>query len=144
MPDHFEETLRKAGLRVTQPRLAVLTAVRDHPHADSTVIAESVREQLPTVSRQAIFDCLNTFADTHLVRRIQPAGSGARYELRVGDNHHHLVCRSCGAVVDVNCAVGEAPCLHTTDDHGFQIDEAEVIYWGVCPDCVAAQKVSPT
>nr|WP_246241839.1 Fur family transcriptional regulator [Flexivirga aerilata] len=136
--------MRGAGLRVTQPRLAVLSAVHDHPHADSAVIAEAVREQLPAVSRQAIFDCLNTFADSRLVRRIQPAGSSARYELRVGDNHHHLVCRSCGAVVDVDCAVGEAPCLHTPDDHGFRIDEAEVIYWGVCPDCAAAQRVSPT
>lgn len=142
MPD-FEDTLREAGLRVTRPRVAVLESVRDHPHADSTLLAEAVHDALPRVSRQAIFDCLNTFTETGLVRRIRPSGSPARYELRRNDNHHHLVCRSCGTVVDVACAVGAAPCLHASDDHGFVIDEAEVIYWGYCPDCVVSQQISP-
>ncbi|GGB43279.1 transcriptional regulator FurA [Flexivirga endophytica] len=142
MPD-FETTLREAGLRVTRPRIAVLESVRDHPHADSALLAETVHDALPSVSRQAIFDCLNTFTETGLVRRIRPSGSPARYELRRNDNHHHLVCRSCGMVVDVECAVGAAPCLHASDDHGFVIDEAEVIYWGYCPDCVGSQQVSP-
>ncbi|GAB3491073.1 Fur family transcriptional regulator [Flexivirga sp.] len=142
MPD-FETALRAAGLRVTRPRLAVLESVHDHPHADSALLAETVHDVLPSVSRQAIFDCLNTFTETGLVRRIRPSGSPALYELRRNDNHHHLVCRSCGTVVDVECAVGAAPCLHASDDHGFAIDEAEVIYWGYCPDCVASQEVSP-
>lgn len=140
----FETTLRDAGLRVTRPRIAVLEAVRDLPHADSAALAETVHDALPSVSRQAIFDCLNTFTETGLVRRIRPSGSPARYELRRNDNHHHLVCRSCGVVVDVECAVGVAPCLEASDDHGFVIDEAEVIYWGYCPDCTASQQVSPS
>lgn len=132
----FETSLREAGLRVTRPRVAVLEAVRDNPHADSATLAETVHDALPSVSRQAIFDCLNTFTESGLVRRIRPSGSPARYELRRNDNHHHLVCRSCGTVVDVECAVGAAPCLEASDDHGFAIDEAEVIYWGFCPDCI--------
>nr|WP_281370091.1 Fur family transcriptional regulator [Naumannella cuiyingiana] len=127
--------MRSAGLRVTKPRMAVLEAVSRRPHADSGVIVGAVREELPAVSRQAVFDCLNTFAMTGIVRRIEPAGSAARYELRVGDNHHHLICRICGAIADVDCAVGEAPCLTASDAHGFEIDEAEVVYWGRCADC---------
>lgn len=142
MPE-LEDVLREVGLRVTQPRLAVLESVRDNPHADSALLAETVHDALPSVSRQAIFDCLNTFTQTGLVRRIRPAGSPARYELRRGDNHHHLVCRSCGKVVDVACAVGAAPCLEASDDHGFVIDEAEVIYWGICPECTVSQQDSP-
>lgn len=138
----FETSLREAGLRVTRPRVAVLEAVRDNPHADSATLAETVHDALPSVSRQAIFDCLNTFTETGLVRRIRPSGSPARYELRRGDNHHHLVCRSCGTVVDVECAVGAAPCLEASDDHGFAIDEAEVIYWGFCPDCIESKQDS--
>ncbi|TWE10379.1 Fur family transcriptional regulator [Rudaeicoccus suwonensis] len=131
----FEDTLRRAGLRVTRPRTQVLIAVEELPHADGGRIHERVRAVLPSVSRQAVYDCLNTFAETGIVRRIEPAGSSARYELRTGDNHHHLVCRTCGVVVDVDCAVGEAPCLTAAESHGFAIDEAEVIYWGLCPDC---------
>ena len=134
--------LRGAGLRVTQPRLAVIDALARHPHAATDVIIAAAREARP-VSHQAVYDVLHTFADLGLVRRIQPAGSVARYELRVGDNHHHVVCRSCGVIADVDCAVGEAPCLIPSDDNdllaGFVLDEAEVIYWGLCPDCAAAQ-----
>jgi len=135
----FETSLRGAGLRVTRPRVAVLEAVRDHPHVDSATLAETVHGALPTVSRQAIFDCLNALTETGLLRRIRPSGSPARYELKRGDNHHHLVCRSCGMVLDVECAIGAAPCLDASEDHGFVIDEAEVIYWGYCPDCSAHQ-----
>ncbi len=136
----LETQLRAASLRVTRPRLAVLAALHVHPHVDTEKVIEMVREELGTVSHQAIYDVLRVLTDTGLVRRIQPAGSVARYELRVGDNHHHLVCRSCGAVTDVDCAVGQAPCL-TADDaavpQGFEIDEAEVIYWGRCTTCFA-------
>ncbi|MFG2007326.1 Fur family transcriptional regulator [Spirillospora sp. NPDC048911] len=127
--------LRGAELRVTRPRLAVLGAVHAHPHADTDSIIGAVRRELPKVSHQAVYDSLNTLTAAGLVRRIQPSGSVARYETRIGDNHHHLVCRSCGTIADVDCAVGDAPCLHASDDHGFAIDEAEVIYWGLCPDC---------
>jgi Fur family transcriptional regulator, stress-responsive regulator len=137
-PD-FQEMLRAAGLRVTRPRVAVLTAVRAHPHADTDTIIRAVRGELPEVSHQAVYDSLHTLATSGLVRRIQPSNSVARYESRVGDNHHHVVCRSCGAVADVDCAVGEVPCLTASDDHGFEIDEAEVIYWGRCPACSAAR-----
>lgn len=129
--------LREAGLRVTRPRVAVLRAVGAHPHADTGSVLAAVRAELDSVSHQAVYDCLGTLADAGLVRRIQPAGSVARYELRVGDNHHHVVCRSCGDVADVDCAVGETPCLTASDDHGFLIEEAEVIYWGTCPTCAA-------
>lgn len=140
--DDFESRLRDAGLRVTRPRVAVLEAVRDNPHTDSAALAETVHDALPSVSRQAIFDCLNTLTETELLRRVRPSGSPARYEIRRDDNHHHLVCRSCGTVLDVECAVGAAPCLEASENHGFVIDEAEVIYWGVCPDCVKSQQVS--
>ena len=127
--------LRQADLRVTRPRLSVLAAVHEQPHADTESIIEVVRDDLGEVSHQAIYDVLRALTAAGLVRRIQPSGSVARYEARVGDNHHHVVCRSCGAIADADCAVGGAPCLTASDDHGFAIDEAEVIYWGVCPDC---------
>ncbi|WP_454195443.1 Fur family transcriptional regulator [Nocardia sp. Marseille-Q1738] len=131
--------LRGVSLRVTRPRVAVLSAVHDHPHADTDSIIRAVRSGLPDVSHQTVYDSLNALTAAGLVRRIQPSGSVARYESRVGDNHHHVVCRACGVIADVDCAVGEAPCLIASDDHGFSIDEAEVIYWGLCPDCVESQ-----
>jgi Fur family transcriptional regulator, stress-responsive regulator len=134
----FERMLRGASLRVTRPRLAVLGAVHAHPHADTESILGAVRRELPEVSHQAVYDVLRALTDAGLVRRIQPAGSVARYESRVGDNHHHVVCRSCGAISDVDCAVGDAPCLTASNDQGFVIDEAEVTYWGVCPECASA------
>ena len=127
--------LRGAALRVTRPRVAVLSAVHRHPHADTDSIIDVVRADLGEVSHQAVYDVLRALTDAGLVRRIQPAGSVARYEARVGDNHHHVVCRSCGAITDVDCAVGEAPCLTASDDAGYVIDEAEVVYWGRCPAC---------
>jgi Fur family transcriptional regulator, stress-responsive regulator len=130
--------LRGAALRVTRPRVAVLSAVRDYPHADTDSIIRVVRADLGDVSHQAVYDVLRALTAAGLLRRIQPSGSVARYESRVGDNHHHVVCRSCGAIADVECAVGTAPCLAASDDNGFAIDEAEVIYWGGCPECVAA------
>ena len=135
----FTEQLRAADLRVTRPRLAVLEAVHAHPHADTDTIFSAVRTELSDVSRQAVYDVLAALSSAGLVRRIQPSGSVARYESRVGDNHHHVVCRSCGTIGDVDCATGEAPCLVASDNNGFSIDEAEVIYWGLCPDCSAAQ-----
>jgi Fur family ferric uptake transcriptional regulator len=134
----FERMLRGATLRVTRPRLAVLTAVHDHPHADTDSIIGVVREDVGEVSHQAVYDVLRALTAAGLVRRIQPSGSVARYESRTGDNHHHIVCRSCGVVADVDCAVGTTPCLTASDDHGFAIDEAEVVYWGLCPDCSTA------
>jgi Fur family transcriptional regulator, stress-responsive regulator len=131
--------LRGAALRVTRPRVAVLKAVHTHPHADTDSIIQATRRDLPEVSHQAVYDVLRALTDAGLVRRIQPAGSLARYEARIGDNHHHVVCRSCGDVEDVDCAVGEAPCLDPSDHHGFSIDEAEVVYWGLCPSCSAKQ-----
>ncbi|MFD6160572.1 Fur family transcriptional regulator [Nocardia sp. NPDC060256] len=133
----FERMLRGAALRVTAPRLAVLTAVHAHPHADTDTILGHVRQTLGAVSHQAVYDVLRALTAAKLLRRIQPMGTVARYETRVGDNHHHLVCRSCGVIVDVECAVGEAPCLTAADDNGFVLDEAEVIYWGLCPACAA-------
>ena len=130
--------LRGAGLRVTGPRVAVLAAVHDHPHADTDSITGAVREDVGVVSLQAVYDVLRALVDAGLVRRIQPMGSVARYEARIEDNHHHVVCRSCGAISDVDCAVGYTPCLTAADDAGYEIDEAEVIYWGRCPECVAA------
>lgn len=132
-----EQQLRDADLRVTRPRLAVLDVVRTHPHADTDAIIGAVRRQLPEVSHQAVYDVLRALTAKGLVRRIQPANSVARYESRVGDNHHHVVCRGCGAIADVDCATGHTPCLTASEDHGFVIDEAEVIYWGTCPDCSA-------
>jgi Fur family ferric uptake transcriptional regulator len=134
-PPQAERLLRDAALRVTAPRKAVLSAVHDHPHADTETLLAATRAQLGSVSHQAVYDVLRALTDAGLVRRIQPAGSVARYEARVGDNHHHLVCRSCGAVSDVDCAVGEAPCLAPSDDAGFEVDEAEIVYWGLCPAC---------
>ena len=131
----LEQLLRGADLRVTRPRVAVLTAVYEHPHADTHSIIGVVREDLPEVSHQAVYDVLRALTAAGLVRSIQPSGSVARYESRVGDNHHHIVCRSCGVVADVDCAVGTRPCLTASEDHGFAIDEAEVVYWGMCPGC---------
>jgi Fur family ferric uptake transcriptional regulator len=135
--DDFSQLLRGAGLRVTRPRVAVLGAVHSHPHADTESIIGAVRGDLPEVSHQAVYDSLHTLTAAGLVRRIQPTGSVARYESRVDDNHHHVVCRSCGAIADVDCAVGHTPCLTASDDSGFTIDEAEVVYWGLCPTCTA-------
>jgi Fe2+ or Zn2+ uptake regulation protein len=133
----FPQLLRAAGLRVTRPRLAVLDVLVELAHADTESVIAGVRRDLPEVSHQAVYDSLRTLTAAGLARRIQPTGSVARYEARVGDNHHHLVCRSCGAIADVDCAVGEIPCLTASDDHGYVIDEAEVIYWGLCPECSA-------
>ena len=127
--------LRRHGLQVTAQRLALLRAVSTHPHATADELADDVRGSIGSISRQAVYDTLGTLVEKGLARRIQPAGSPARYEDRVGDNHHHLVCRACGVMVDVDCAVGKAPCLAAADDHGFEIQEAEVIYWGYCPGC---------
>lgn len=134
----LEQLLRGSDLRVTRPRLAVLTAVHEHPHADTDTIIGAAREQLGEVSTQAVYDVLRALTTAGLVRRIEPAGSVARYESRVADNHHHVVCRSCGAIADVDCAVGDVPCLTASDDRGFVIDEAEVTYWGLCPSCSAS------
>ncbi|MGB6512414.1 Fur family transcriptional regulator [Mycobacterium sp.] len=135
-----------ADLRVTRPRVAVLEAVHSHPHADTETILSAVRIGLPDVSRQAVYDVLNALTAVGLIRRIQPLGMVARYESRVGDNHHHVVCRSCGVIADVDCAAGEAPCLTPFGDDnvldGFVLDEAEVIYWGLCPDCSTANSGS--
>jgi Fur family transcriptional regulator, stress-responsive regulator len=131
----LERMLREASLRVTRPRVAVLAAVHARPHADTQSLVGAVRGQLGDVSQQAVYDVLNALTGAGLVRRIHPPGSVARYESRVGDNHHHVVCRSCGVIADVDCAVGSSPCLTASDDHGFAIDEAEVIYWGLCSDC---------
>ncbi|GGV73280.1 transcriptional repressor [Streptomyces griseoloalbus] len=129
------EELRGAGLRVTAARVALLEAVRAGDHLGVEALAGGVRDRVGHVSLQAVYEGLHALAAAGLVRRIEPAGSPARFEGRVGDNHHHVVCRSCGLVVDVDCEAGEAPCLTASDDHGFAIDEAEVIYWGLCPDC---------
>ncbi|SOD74880.1 Fur family ferric uptake transcriptional regulator [Jatrophihabitans sp. GAS493] len=133
-----EHLLRGAELRVTRPRVAVLTAVYENPHADTDQLLSFARKDLGDVSHQAVYDVLRALTTAGLVRRIEPAGSAARYESRVADNHHHLVCRSCGVVADVDCAVGETPCLTAADSQGFEIDEAEVIYWGLCPGCTAS------
>jgi len=133
------EVLRGAGLRVTAVRVALLETVQAGDHLGVDAITAGVRDRVGHVSLQAVYEALHALGAAGLVRRIEPAGSPARFERRVGDNHHHIVCRSCGAVADVDCAVGEAPCLTASDDHGFSIDEAEVIYWGLCPDCHAAR-----
>ena len=135
----FAEQLRAAELRVTRPRVAVLEAVAAYQHADTDGIFSAVRAVLPEVSRQAVYDVLAALTASGLIRRIQPSGSVARYESRVGDNHHHVVCRSCGAISDIDCSVGNAPCLTPVDHRGFLVDEAEVIYWGRCPDCSTRQ-----
>jgi Fur family ferric uptake transcriptional regulator len=135
--------LRGHGLQVTAQRLAVLQAVSRRPHVTADDVAEVVRSEIGSISRQAVYDALATLAEKGLIRRIQPAGSPARFEDRVGDNHHHLVCRACGRMVDVDCAVGATPCLTAADDSGYDIDEAEVVYWGRCADCVALTPASP-
>lgn len=127
--------LRQHGLQVTAQRLAVLRAVSARPHGTADELIGDVQAAIGSVSRQAVYDALGILAEKNLVRRIQPAGSPARYEDRVGDNHHHLICRGCGETFDIDCAVGEAPCLHAAEDHDFEIDEAEVIFWGRCPAC---------
>jgi Fur family ferric uptake transcriptional regulator len=137
----IEQMLRGAALRVTRPRRSVLAALHDHPHADTDSLIGVVRTDLGDVSHQAVYDVLRALTAAGLVRRIQPSGSVARYEVRVGDNHHHVVCRSCGSIADVDCAVGETPCLTASGDNGFAIDEAEVVYWGLCPDCVHASTI---
>ena len=129
------ELLRERGYKVTAQRLAVLRAVAGRPHLTADDVVEVVRGDIGTISRRAVYDAVGVLADMGLLRRIQPAGSAARYEDRAGDNHHHLICRTCGSMVDVDCAVGAAPCLAAADDAGYEIDEAEVIYWGRCPSC---------
>lgn len=130
------EILRQHGLPVTAQRLAVLAAVRTHPHATADDVAEAARTEIGAISKQAVYNALGALSGAGIIRRIEPAGSAARYEDRVGDNHHHLLCRSCGRLEDVSCAVDYTPCLSACDDHGFEIDEAEVTYWGICPACL--------
>jgi Fur family ferric uptake transcriptional regulator len=146
-PADLERALRAAGLRVTRPRLAVLDAVHAHPHVDTEALIGAARARAGAVSHQAVYDVLRILTHRGLVRRIQPQGSVARYEARVGDNHHHLVCRSCGAISDVDCATGQAPCLTPSSDGGhaagFLVDEAEVIYWGRCRSCATVPAASP-
>ena len=137
-PVDHRALLRRHGMSVTTQRLAVLRAVSGRPHSAADDIYNGVRDEIGAVSRQAVYDALGAFTDKGLLRRIQPAGSPARYEDRVGDNHHHLICRTCNRMVDVDCAVGETPCLTAADDAGYEVDEAEVIYWGRCPACAAA------
>ena len=132
--------LREHGVQVTAQRLAVMRAVTEQPHSTASAIDAAVRDEIGAVSLQAVYDSLSLLAERGIIRRIQPAGSPARYEGRVGDNHHHLICRDCGQMVDVDCAVGAAPCLTAADASGYEIDEAEVIYWGRCPGCLAANK----
>lgn len=136
MPTDVKDLLRKSKLRLTAPRLAVLAVVEhEGKHRDAEFIAAAARERLGSLSRQAVYDNLNALVAAGIIRRIEPAGRPALYETRVGDNHHHLICRQCNATVDIDCAVGSAPCLQPLEDHGFVIDEAEVVYWGLCPSC---------
>lgn len=131
------DLLRERGLRVTAQRLAVLRAVTAEPHVTADTVAETVRAEIGSISLQAVYDVLGALVDVDLVRRIQPAGSPARFEARVGDNHHHVICRVCGRTADVDCAVGFTPCLTAADDKGYEIDEAEIVYWGRCPECLS-------
>ena len=131
------ELLRQRGIQITAQRLAVLRAVSAEPHITADRVADIVRGEIGAISLQAVYDALSVLAAERLIRRIQPAGSAARFEDRVGDNHHHLICRACGRLVDVECVVGSAPCLRAADHSGYEIDEAEVVYWGRCPDCLA-------
>ena len=131
------DLLRERGLRVTAQRLAVLRAVSAEPHVTADAVAETVRAEIGSISLQAVYDVLSALVDVDMVRRIQPAGSPARFEARVGDNHHHVICRICGRMADVDCAVGSAPCLRAADDKGYEIDEAEIVYWGRCPECLS-------
>ena len=135
------QILRDHGVQVTAQRIAVLQAVAARPHVTADVVAEMARGEIGAISKQSVYDALATRVDAGIVRRIEPAGSAARYETRVSDNHHHLVCRGCGAVVDVDCAVGAAPCLTAADTAGFAVDEAEVTYWGTCPECTTSTAV---
>jgi Fe2+ or Zn2+ uptake regulation protein len=134
------ELLRRRGLRVTAQRLAVLRAVSSVPHATADAVAEAVRAEVGAISLQAVYDALGVLADAELIRRIQPAGSAARFEPQAGDNHHHVICRSCGRIADVDCATGSAPCLTPVDGKGYEIDEAEVVYWGRCPKCLSEER----
>jgi Fe2+ or Zn2+ uptake regulation protein len=134
----FEDQLRRAALRVTRPRIAVLKAVHEHPHAETETLIGAARRDIGEVSHQTVYDVLEALTTAGLVRRFQPMGAIARYEARIGDNHHHVVCRTCGAIADVDCAVGHAPCLTAGDDAGYEVEQAEVIYWGRCPQCVNA------
>ena len=143
MSDDPAKTLRAHCVQVTAQRLAVLRAVSGRPHCTADDVAEDVRAEIGAISRQAVYDALGMLAEKRIIRRIQPAGSSALYEDRVGDNHHHLICRRCGKTVDVDCAVGDTPCLTAADASGYQIDEAEVIYWGKCPECLAAIPGTP-
>jgi Fur family ferric uptake transcriptional regulator len=146
-PEHVVDNdalLREHRLQVTAQRLAVLRAISDRPHRTADDIYNAVKAELGAISRQAVYDALATLTEKGVLRRIQPAGSSARYENLVGDNHHHLICRECGSVVDVDCAVGDVPCLTAADDSGYQVDEAEVIYWGRCPDCLTAAATAPS
>jgi Fur family transcriptional regulator, stress-responsive regulator len=136
------DLLRQRGLRVTAQRLAVLRAVSGEPHVTADAVAETVRAEMGSISLQAVYDALGVLVDVDLIRRIQPAGSPARFEARVSDNHHHVICRTCGRMADIDCAVGSAPCLTAVDDMGYEIDEAEVIYWGRCPDCLSQARTS--
>ena len=135
MPVDYSEALKSHGLHVTPQRLAVLRAVAHQPHCTAEDVSETAKSDIGAISRQSVYDALGLLVDKGLIRRIQPIGSPALYENRVGDNHHHLVCRSCGAIGDVDCAVGDTPCLTASHDHGYAIDEAEVVYWGLCPAC---------
>ena len=134
------ELLRQHGYRVTAQRLAVMRAVASRPHLTAEDVVEIVRTDIGAISRRAVYDAVGSLADDGLLRRIQPAGSAARYEVRVGDNHHHLVCRSCNRMIDVDCAVGYTPCLTAADSSGYEIDEAEVVYWGRCPACLTNEQ----
>lgn len=136
------ELLRQRGIQITAQRLAVLRAVSAHPHITADAVAETVREDIGAISLQSVYDALTLLVTEGLIRRIQPAGSAARFEDRVGDNHHHLICRVCGRVVDIECAIGSAPCLKAFDDKGYEIDEAEVVHWGRCPGCLAASRAA--
>ena len=140
VPESFDALLRRNGMQVTAQRLAVLRAVSDRPHSTADDIYHVVRDEIGAISRQAVYDAFAALSEKGLLRRIQPAGSPARYENRVGDNHHHLICRTCSRMVDVDCAVGDTPCLTAADDSDYEIDEAEVIYWGRCPECAAASE----
>jgi Fur family transcriptional regulator, stress-responsive regulator len=140
MKTAWDEQLRQAGLRVTRPRLSVLDVLADHPHTDAETIVGAARSTHPAISPQAVYGVLKALVGGGLARRIEPAGGPALYELRVGDNHHHLVCRGCGVVVDVDCVVGAAPCLVPSDTAGFVVDEAEVVFWGLCAGCQAARR----
>jgi Fur family ferric uptake transcriptional regulator len=140
VPVESADLLRQRGIQVTAQRLAVLRAVEGQPHITADGVAEIARTEIGAISRQSVYDALAMLTAEGLIRRIQPAGSSARFEARVGDNHHHVICRTCGRTADVNCAVGSAPCLTAADDCGFEIDEAEVIYWGRCPDCASQRR----